>query len=147
MALISNKKVGFNYEALEKYSAGVELLGLEVKTLKSGRGSLEGAYVTIRGGEAYITGMFIPPYQENNTPKEYDAYRPRRLLLSKEEIWELSRAESAMGLTIVPISVYNKGSLIKVDIAIVRGKKKFDKRETIKKRETDRETRRQFSDK
>ncbi len=79
MSLITNKKAGFNYEILEKYSAGIELFGFEVKSLKNSQGSLEGTYVTVRGGEAYIIGMFIPPYQVKNTPKDYDPYRNRRL--------------------------------------------------------------------
>jgi len=141
-SLVQNRKAGFNYEILERYEVGIELLGMEVKSLRAGQGSLEGAYVTIRGGEAYLMGVTIPPFQPNNTSKEYEPTRNRRLLLTKKEIAELSGIESKKGLTIVPISVYNKGSKIKVEIASVRGKKQFDKRESIKKRETDREIRR-----
>jgi SsrA-binding protein len=83
--------------------------------------------------------MFIPPYQEKNTPKDYEPRRNRRLLLSRKELAHLASVEEGKGLTIVPISVYNKGPLVKVSVAVVRGKKKFDKRETTKKRETDRE--------
>lgn len=144
MSLIQNKKARFNYEILEKYEAGIELLGFEVKSIRAGQGSLEGAHVTIRGGEAFVTSMNIPPYQPKNTPKEYEPERVRRLLLTKKEIEKLAEAEAQKGLTIVPISVYNKGSKIKIEIAIVKGKKKFDKRETIKKRDTDREIRREM---
>ena len=151
MSLITNRKVGFNYEILEKYTAGIKLLGYEVKSLHASHGSLDGAYVTVRGAEAFLVGMFIPPYQTNNTPKDYDPYRNRKLLLNKKEILDLEKAEKTKGLTVVPISVYNKQtgskSKIKIDIAIAKGKKKFDKRETTKKRETERETRREFSDK
>lgn len=146
MSLITNRKASFNYEILEKYTAGIELFGFEVKSLGGSQGSLEGAFVTIRGKEAYVIGMFIPPYQQNNTPKEYDPNRNRRLLLNKAEIFDLEKAEKTKGLTIVPISVYNKGKKIKVDIAVARGKKKFDKRESIKKRDTDREMKREFID-
>ena len=146
MSLIGNKKAGFNYETIEKYTAGIELFGYEVKSVRKGQGSLEGSYVTIRGGEAYIVGMYIPAYQPNNTPKEYDPYRNRRLLLEKSEIESLQNIEDTKGLTIVPLSVYNKGRVLKVDFAVSRGKKRFDKRETIKKRETDIETRREFLD-
>ncbi len=139
MALITNRKTGMNYEIMETYPAGIELFGHEVKSLKGSQGSLEGARVTVRGTEAFVTNMFIPPYQENNTPIDYDPYRNRRLLLKKNEILDLETAEKTKGLTIVPISVYNKGTKIKVDIAIVRGKKKFDKRETLKKRQSDRD--------
>lgn len=146
MSLITNHKAGFNYEFVEKYVAGIELFGFEVKSLQNSHGSLEGSHVTVRGNEAYVVGMFIPPYQENNTPKEYDARRNRKLLLNKNEIIDLAKAEKTKGLTIVPISVYNKGRKIKLDIAIAKGKKKFDKRETTKKRETDREISREFKD-
>lgn len=146
MALITNRKASFNYEILEKYTAGIELFGFEVKSIKKSQGSVEGARVTIRGGEAYIVGMFVPPFQPSNTPTDYDPYRNRRLLLKKSEIENLSKIEGSKGLTIVPISVYNIGNLIKIDIASVRGKKKFDKRETINKRETERNVRREFKD-
>jgi SsrA-binding protein len=142
MSLIQNKKAHFNYEILEKIEAGIELLGFEVKSLKKGQGSLEGAHITIRGNEAFVIGMQIPPYQPANTPKDYEPTQNRRLLLTKKEITSLAGAEGQKGLTIVPISVYNKGRKLKLEIAIVRGKKKFDKRETIKKRDTEREIRR-----
>ena len=145
MSLIENRKAHFNYEILEKFEAGIELRGFEVKSLKNGQGSLEGSYVIVRGAEAYVVNMFVPPYQEKNTPPEYEPRRNRRLILAHREINELASVE-AKGLTIVPISIYNKGNLIKVSIAIVKGKKKYDKRETIKKRESDRETRRQYVD-
>jgi SsrA-binding protein len=144
--LVDNGKAHFNYEILEKYEAGIELLGFEVKALKAGLGSLEGSHVLIRGGEAYVVNMLISPYQEKNTPKGYEPRRNRRLLLNTKELVELADKEGSAGLTIVPISIYNKGSLIKVSIAVVRGKKKYDKRETTKKRETDRAVRREFSD-
>ncbi len=142
MSLITNKKAHFNYEILDTYSAGVELFGYEVKSLKAGQGSLEGAHVTVRGGEAYIVAMFIPPYQAGNTPADYDPYRNRKLLLNKSEIQTLGKIEGTKGLTIVPLSVYNKGAKIKIDIATAKGKKKFDKRETLKKRDSDRDVRR-----
>jgi SsrA-binding protein len=142
MSLIQNKKAYFNYEILEKIEAGIELLGFEVKSLKKGQGSLEGAHITIRGNEAFVINMQIPPYQPANTPTGYDPLRNRKLLLTKKEISDLAGAEGQKGLTIVPLSVYNKGRKLKIEIAIVRGKKKFDKRETIKKRDTEREIRR-----
>jgi len=94
MSLITNRKAGFNYEILEKYTAGVELFGFEVKSLRGSHGSLEGAYVTIRGAEAFVTSMFIPPYQAGNTPAGYDDRRTRRLLLSKEEIDRLTHGRA-----------------------------------------------------
>ena len=147
MSLITNRKAHFNYEILNTYTAGIELFGYEVKSLQKSQGSLEGAHVTVRGNEAYVVGMFIPPYQVNNTPKDYDPHRNRRLLLTKRELHDLSDIESKRGLTIVPLSVYNKGKKLKLDIASVKGKKKFDKRESIKKRDSEHEVKREFSDK
>lgn len=144
--LVDNKKARFNYEILEKYVAGIELLGFEVKALKNHRGSLEGSFIAIRGGEAYLINANIPPYQLGNTSEKYDPYQNRRLLLKKSEIKELAVKEATKGLTIAPLAVYNADGKIKVQIAIVKGKKKFDKRETIKKRDTDRELRRDLKD-
>lgn len=137
-----NRKVYFNYEILEKYEAGIELLGTEVKSVRGGKMSLEGAFVVVRGGEAFLINANIPPYQPNNAPKDYDPLRNKKLLLTKKEIVTLAGSEKNKSLTIAPISVYNKGRKIKIEIALVKGKKKQDKRETIKKRETDREIRR-----
>ncbi len=137
-----NRKARFDYEILEKYEAGIELIGTEVKSVRDGRMSLEGAFVIVRGAEAFIINANIPPYQVKNTPSSYDPLRNRKLLLTQKEIAELGGSEKNKSLTIVPLSVYNKGSKIKVNIALVKGKKQFDKRETTKKRETDREMQR-----
>ena len=137
-----NRKARFNYEIVEKYEAGIELVGTEVKSVRGGQISLEGAFVIVRGGEAYLINANIPPYQPKNAPADYDPLRNRRILLTKKEIKELSGNDKAKSLTIVPISVYNKNRKVKIEIALVKGKKKFDKRETIKKRETDRNIRR-----
>ncbi len=145
-SLIYNKKIGMDYEILEKFEAGIELLGLEVKSLRNNQGSLLGSHITIRGGEAFIIAMNIPPYQIKNTAESYDSKRNRRILLKKSELQSLASLEAKKSLTIVPISVYSKGRKIKVEIAIVRGKKKYDKRQDIKKRDVDREVRRNFSD-
>lgn len=142
--LIDNRKAHFNYEVLEKYEAGIELFGYEVKSVKGGRATLTGSFAIVRGGEVYLTGMQIPPYQVANTPQGYDPIRIRRLLLSKKQIKELADLDSRKGLTLVPLSLYSKGRLIKVELAVVRGKKAYDKRETIKKRDTDREIRREY---
>lgn len=141
-----NRKAHFDYEILEKYEAGIELLGTEVKSVRSGRMSLEGAFVVIRGGEAFLINSNIPPYQIKNAPKDYDPIRNRKLLLTKKEIKKLADSEKNKSLTIVPISVYNKNRKIKVNVALVKGKKQHDKRENIKKRETDREIRREYKE-
>ena len=146
MSLITNKKAYFNYEITDTYSAGIELFGFEVKSLRKGQGSLDGSYVTLRGGEAYLVNSFIPPFQEKNAPTDYDPRRNRKLLLTKQEIKILTDIEKAKGLTIVPISVYNKGRVLKIDLGIGKGKKKYDKRETLKKQDTERQIRREFSD-
>lgn len=142
---VDNKKVHFNYEVLDKFEAGIELAGFEVKSIKKNQGSLEGSYIIFHGKEAFLVNCLIPPYQEKNTPKDYEPRRNRKLIMTKKEIAKLADIENE-GLTIVPLSLYNKGTLIKVSLAVVRGKKKFDKRETIKKRETDRSIRREFVD-
>ncbi len=139
-----NRKARFDYEILDKYETGIELLGSEVKSVRGGSMSLEGAFVIIRGGEAFLINANIPPYQVKNAGEDYDPLRNRKLLLTKKELQELAASEKNKSLTIVPISVYNKGRKVKVGIALVKGKKKFDKRENTKKRETDREIRREF---
>jgi SsrA-binding protein len=141
-ALIYNKKATFNYEILETFEAGLELLGCEVKSLRAKRGSLEGAHITVRGGEAFLIGAHIPAYQVKNAPQDFDERRMRRLLLSKKELSSLAGTESTKGLTLVLISVYNKQRNLKLEIGVGRGKKKHDKRETLKRRESDREIRR-----
>ena len=142
MSLIQNKKVYLNYEIQETFSAGIELFGFEVKSLRKKQGSLEGAYIIARGNEVFLIGATIPPYQPTNTPDNYDPARNRKLLLTKKEIERFSSFEKQKGLTIVPISVYNKGIKIKIEIGVAKGKKKYDKRESIKKKDTERDLKR-----
>lgn len=144
--LLQNKKAYFNYEIMDTFDCGIELFGFEVKTLRKNQGSIEGSHVTIRGGEAFLIGASIPAIQPKNAPADFDPLRNRRLLLNKKEISKLAGNESKASLTIVPISVYNSGRFIKVKIAIARGKKKFDKRETIKRRQSERDVRRELKD-
>ncbi len=144
MILVTYKKALLRFAPIETFSAGVELLGTEVKALRSKLGSLDGARVVVRGGEAFIVGMTIPPYQAANTPKDYDPERPRRLLLAKKEINLLAAEEAKKGLTIVPLEVYSNGRLVKARIAIVRGKGKADRREDLKKRDASREISREL---
>jgi len=137
--LIKNKKAKFDFEILETFEAGIELLGVEVKSLRNGRGKLEGAHVIIRGGEAYLVGSSVEPYQPTNAGKNYDAERPRRLLLTRKELNKLIGLEASRGLTLVPVSLYTNKRLLKLNFALVRGKKKADKRESIKERDTKRD--------
>ncbi|PIS43293.1 SsrA-binding protein [Candidatus Kaiserbacteria bacterium CG_4_9_14_3_um_filter_50_16] len=139
MILVEYKKAFLKYAPIESFSAGLELVGTEVKALRNKLGSLDGARVVVRGGEAFIVGMTIPPYQVANVHKKYDPERARRLLLTKKEIAILANAESKKGLTSIPLEVYNTKRNIKVRIAIVRGKGKADRREDLKKRDALRE--------
>ena len=136
---VQNKKAYFDYEFLEQYEAGVVLTGHEVKSIRANKASLNGAYVIIRGGEAYLVNASISPYQVANTPKGYDPERARKLLLSKKQIEELEQGSERNGLTIVATRWYNNKRKVKLGIALARGKKKADKRETLKARDNKRE--------
>ena len=139
---IKNPTFGLDY--MHKYSAGVELLGNEVKSIRAGQCSLRGSSCVVRGGEMFLLGVDIPPYQKANTSKDYDPFRARRLLLNKKEIRELAGYDARSDLVIIPLEVYNKGRAIKVTIAVAKKLKKHDKREKIKERESDRSIRRLF---
>ena len=141
--LANNKKAFFNYTIKEAIEAGIVLTGQEVKSAKGGQASLKGAYVIHRpNGEMYLVNAYIPPYQPANTAPNYQPDHPRKLLLNKKEISSLIGKAHQEGLTIVPLKLYNKNGKIKVEIALARGQKKFDKREKIKRREVDRTIRR-----
>lgn len=137
-----NRKVNFDFEIIDKYEAGVILTGHEAKAIKAGKATLTGAFVSVKDGKAEILNMSIKPYQPNNTPENYKEDRPRELLLNKKELKKLEIEQEGKGLTIVPISLYNKGDLIKLEIALAKRKRKADKRETIKKRDVDKKIRR-----
>lgn len=141
MKLIENKKLTMNYTVLETFSAGMELSGSEVKALRSRLGSLDGSKVIVRGGEAFLVGSYIPPYQPANTPKSYDEHRTRRLLLNKSEIAELAQLEEKNDLTLHPISLYSKNNLIKCDVAVCKKLQKHDKRDKLKEEISRRELR------
>lgn len=143
MALITNRKASFNYELGDKIIAGIELFGHEVKSLRNGQGSLEGSYIIVRGGEAYLIGAYIPPYQSANVPKDYNERRNRTLLLHKHEIAELAHAEQHK-THIIPLSIFAAGPKLKIEFALASGKKKQDKRQAIKKRDTERDLKRKL---
>ncbi len=136
---LTHKKAHFDYEILKTYEAGLSLYGHEVKSVRANRGKLEGGFVIIRGGEAFLVGVNINPYQPKNMPKKYDPERARKLLLSKKELAEIELQTETAGLTAIPLKLYNLGRHIKLELAVVKGKKKHDKRETIKARDTKRD--------
>lgn len=140
MERIENRKVRHDYTILETIEAGIVLEGPEVKSVRAHRASLDGAYVEFSGTSAQLLNMHIEPYQPKNQPTTYDPKRPRPLLLSKKELAGLAVEKKEKGLTIVPLSVYSKGRYIKVSLALVKGKKKYDKRETLKKEAARRDT-------
>jgi SsrA-binding protein len=138
---IKNKKAYYDYEILEKYEAGIELKGTEVKSLREGKANLRDSFVRIENGEAFLFNAYIAPYTHGNL-FNHEPTRKRKLLLHKSEIKRLFGKTQEKGLTIVPLRMYfNSRGKVKVEIALVRGKKKFDKRETIKRRELEREAR------
>ncbi len=139
--LAYNKEIGFSFKMIEEFEAGLVLTGQEVKSLKSGHASLKGSFVSIKNGQAWLKKMHIPPYSKASVQslKNYNPDRDRKLLLSKKEIIYLAHKTDEKGLTIIPISVYTTRRLIKVKIALVKGKKQFDKRADIKKRDIGRE--------
>lgn len=141
MRLVENKKLHLTHVTTNTLEAGIELFGFEVKSLRQKQGSLEGARVIVRGGEAFLVGGYIPAYQTANTPKSYDPYRTRRLLLHKRDIGELFSWEQTKGLTIAANSLYLKNNLIKCEVALSKKKDTRDKREDIKKSISKRELR------
>lgn len=146
MEYAGNPKASFDYEIIETIEAGLVLEGHEVKSIKTGRASIKGSYVKILEGIPYLVGATVSPYQPANTPADYDSQRSRKLLLSKREISTLIGTSKAHGLTLVPLKIYAKRGRLKLLIGIARGKKKYDKRETIKKKDIARAKQRGIED-
>ncbi|MBI2676346.1 MAG: SsrA-binding protein SmpB [Candidatus Yanofskybacteria bacterium] len=145
MSFATNPKAYFDYNVLETFEAGLVLSGQEVKSVKNGKVSIRGAFVKILNAEAWLIGATISPYQQNNTSPDYDPQRTRKLLLKKKEVNYLFEKSQEAGLSIVPLKLYEKKNLIKLEIGLARGKKKYDKRESIKKKEEERKIRRELS--
>lgn len=141
--IANNKKARHDYFLEETFEAGVELHGTEVKSLRQGNCSIKEAFVHIENGEVIIYGMHISPYEKGNIFNK-DPMRPKRLLLHKKEIMRLLGKIKEKGYTLVPVQVYFKGSLVKVEIALARGKKLYDKRQDIAKKDARREAERDF---
>lgn len=144
-SILENKKAYFDYEIIDKWEAGIKLIGHEVKSVKNGKASIVGSYVKIIDGEAYIIGMKIDEYQNSSTSLIDERTRTRKLLLNKTELKKLIKQTEEKGLTIVPLSLYIKNRWVKISIGVGRGKKKADKRETLKKRTIERDIRREYS--
>ncbi|HVF69005.1 MAG TPA: SsrA-binding protein SmpB [Xanthomonadales bacterium] len=135
---ITNKKAYFDFEVREKFEAGINLLGSEVKAIRLGHADLSGSFVKIVGAEAYLINSKIFPY-EFGRPENYDPGRTRKLLMHKKEIISIKSKIEGADLTIVPVSWYTSNRLIKLEIALGKSKKKFEKRQAIKKKDLDRE--------
>jgi SsrA-binding protein len=133
-----NKRARFDYDILEKFEAGLVLRGFEVKSVKTGHISLKGSFVTVKGEELFLTNANIPLYKHAGAIANYDPTRPRKLLMHRREIAHLIGKSRAEGLTLVPIRVYTRRSLLKLEFGVGKGRKKHDKREVIKKRESKR---------
>ena len=143
--LAQNKKAIFDYEILDKYEAGLVLYGHEVKAVKAGQASLKGSFISLRTQkgkpELYLINCQIPPYKQAGPLPAYDQRRERKLLLKRQEIAHLLGKKQTEGLTLIPLKIYTKHSFLKLEFAVARGKKKYDKRETIKKRDIERRLR------
>ena len=140
-----NKKALFDYEVLEKFEAGLVLFGQEVKSIKTGHINLSGTYVTLKGEEPYLVGVRVPPYQPNNAGADYNETRERKLLLNKKEIDYLLGKIKTKGFSLIPLKIYENNGRIKLEFGLAKGKRKYDKKEKIKKRDVEREVNRELS--
>lgn len=145
--LAQNKQARFNYEILETLEAGLVLLGHEVKSVKAGQVNLRGSYISLRidnslSGQAYLVGAHISPYKYAGALSDYTPLRERKLLLNKKEIIRLNSKLQTQGLTLLPLKIYTKNGLIKLEIALAKGKKKYDKRDALKQKDIERDTQR-----
>ena len=135
---INNRKAKYDYEILETIEAGIVLTGTEIKSIRNGKANLKDSYATIKNGEAILINMHISPYEQGNIFNHSET-RTRKLLLHKKEILKLNDKIHMEGFTLVPIKLYFKGSIAKILLGIARGKKTYDKRETIKRRDIERD--------
>ena len=143
--LVENRQARFNYEILEKIEAGISLMGTEVKSIREGKANIKEAYADVRGGEIWLTGAHISPYSHGNI-SNHEPLRERKLLLNAREIHRLQGKVMEKGLTLIPLRLYLKGRLIKLELGVGRGKKLTDKREDIKRRDQEREVQRALKD-
>ena len=138
MDYATNPRARFDYEILETIEAGLVLTGHETKSVKRGQASIKGAYVRVIGGQLWLVGATIPPYQPGNAPAGYQEQADRKLLVSRRELAALLGLQQAHGVTLIPLRLYAKGNRVKLEIGVARGKKKYDKREAIKKKDVSR---------
>jgi SsrA-binding protein len=134
----SNRRARHDYELIERFECGIQLTGDEVKSLRGGRASLVDSFGRVRRGEVWIEGLHIPPYEQGDT-RTHLPLRPRKLLLRRREIAEITREVNEKGLSLVPLRIYFVHGLAKVELAIAKGKRKYEKRQSIAKREAERE--------
>lgn len=140
--IATNRRAGFDYALEGRFEAGLVLTGAEVKSVKTGHASLKGSFVTVKGDELYLTNALIPAYAHAHRDTKHDATRPRKLLLRKREIRSLIGKSRTEGLTLVPLRLYTRKQLVKLEFAVGKGKKSYDKRSDIGKRDTKRRTER-----
>ena len=143
--ITSNRKAFHEFFVLERYEAGIELAGTEVKSVRAGGANLKDSYCTIKNGEIHVRGMHISPYEKGNIFNR-DPVRPRRLLMHKREIDKLNAAVMQQGIALVPLSLYFKDSLVKLEVGVCKGKKLYDKRHTLAERDADREMERRIKE-
>ncbi len=134
----TNPRARFDYEILETLEAGLVLTGHETKSIKKGQASIKGTYVRVVGRQLWLVGASIPPYQPGNAPAGYQEQADRKLLVSRKELSALLGLQQAHGVTLIPLRLYAKGGRVKLEIGVARGKKKYDKREAIKKKDVSR---------
>lgn len=136
--MIQNRRASFDYELLERFEAGIALTGSEIKSLRQGGVTLGEAFARVRGGEVWLEGMHIPPYREASY-NNHEPLRSRKLLLKKREIAEIAKGLERQGLTLVPTRLYFKGGWVKLEVALGRGKKRYDKRQAEAKKDAARQ--------
>jgi SsrA-binding protein len=141
---VDNRRARFEYEFLERYEAGIVLTGTEIKSVRTGQISISEAYARVKDGELWLYGMHIPPYKEGSF-SNVEPTRPRKLLLHRKEIDRLGKAAGEKGLTLIPTRLYFKGGRVKVDLALARGKKLWDKRRVTKERDAARDMARELA--
>ncbi len=139
-----NKRAKLDFEILERYEAGIQLLGPEVKSIKRGKVSIKEAYCKFKDGELWITNMYVGKYQPNNKMANFREDRDRKLLLHSYQLKRLIGKSKEKGLTIIPLRIYSRDGLIKVEIALAKPRKKYDKREEIKRRDMERQLQREL---